>query len=822
MIEYRKIVQVVCFSGIIVLISGEAGAQLAEQAVSVASQDAKPSGADRLSQIVASWFLYAAFLPTVCLLAHKSFANQHEQDDRLVFPPRFLMRQGPYQIGLWLYVALAAGLFLALVLLDEFRGLLTDFLQYAEIDWKMSDDAEQIAVFTISFGITSLLLTNDFKINPFKHFRFIFCKLAAVPDRVDEIAHGLANLSISDVAGNRLINAAKISDPVKHVTAQELAIQNRNSPAYRWSMISHLYLFLHDSAKLSGNRSFFIDPNTKWKEVQLRYDELAGMYLITDKVRSEDADAWRGMLDALVGFQDRIVHLTAYFLISRSDKEEEIWAAAQALGAYEDEDRNFAPDPLNTVAALILTVSLTAFVGTLVGLMFLTWLPGVFENWAWGQKFFGFERFFAFEDWKNIDWVELKTPAKWGGFAVAVYIVPIVLMLGLKWIAFQLHGRVTMFRWRLLLVFVIVAYAGAVLGLVGMSAAIEAYQNGRMNFRLSVEENLLWGIAPALLTVTLIWVLHFIHRRSPSAHLSIAAGPFAMVRDWWSEIPTERRFNAGSCALLAGLVSTGISLAVLNDAPHERYFTEAVIEKALKPDVTGLSVVELDIRDRCQNHFNEKVLEFPRARPVRNKKPAPPPWNTKAEYCLEYTRATSAAMRIVVAVVSFFVGAGLFLPVFLFNIGLGHPSQSIDGKSLLSLFFGSDDEGSVRRVVLKPGAGKGATLFHEGDKADAAYLVIEGCLEVFRTVNGEERVIAQVGPDNIIGEYALVMGEDNPNRSASVRAVEPSVVVHISASRFKFILENMEPTMRRLVEIIVRREVELTRKFSESEAGAGL
>ena len=63
----------------------------------------------------------------------------------------------------------------------------------------------------------------------------------------------------------------------------------------------------------------------------------------------------------------------------------------------------------------------------------------------------------------------------------------------------------------------------------------------------------------------------------------------------------------------------------------------------------------------------------------------------------------------------------------------------------------------------------GSMLMTEGEKGSEAYILIEGLLEVFTTVEGVEQTLKIVKPGSIIGEMALL--REGLGRQASVRAV---------------------------------------------------
>ncbi len=100
----------------------------------------------------------------------------------------------------------------------------------------------------------------------------------------------------------------------------------------------------------------------------------------------------------------------------------------------------------------------------------------------------------------------------------------------------------------------------------------------------------------------------------------------------------------------------------------------------------------------------------------------------------------------------------------------------------------------------------GDYLFHTGDEADCAYLVEEGELLVHHTRDGKEVPFARIGPNEIVGEIAII--GDQP-RMASVKASKPTTLVPISQERMDVILESDPAMVKRLLRVLVRRLLEL-------------
>ena len=97
---------------------------------------------------------------------------------------------------------------------------------------------------------------------------------------------------------------------------------------------------------------------------------------------------------------------------------------------------------------------------------------------------------------------------------------------------------------------------------------------------------------------------------------------------------------------------------------------------------------------------------------------------------------------------------------------------------------------------------RGHRLFREGEEADAAYLVEKGKLEVTKKVRDDETVLAMMGPGDIIGEMALI---DGAPRSASVRAMEDTVVLRVSKANFQERLAGIDPICRAILTRLSQR-----------------
>jgi CRP-like cAMP-binding protein len=81
----------------------------------------------------------------------------------------------------------------------------------------------------------------------------------------------------------------------------------------------------------------------------------------------------------------------------------------------------------------------------------------------------------------------------------------------------------------------------------------------------------------------------------------------------------------------------------------------------------------------------------------------------------------------------------------------------------------------------------GATLFHEGDHSDWIGLIVNGRVKIScYGADGRERLVAVVGPGELLGELSAIDGEP---RSATATALEPLEAAVLTAEEFVGFLE---------------------------------
>ena len=96
----------------------------------------------------------------------------------------------------------------------------------------------------------------------------------------------------------------------------------------------------------------------------------------------------------------------------------------------------------------------------------------------------------------------------------------------------------------------------------------------------------------------------------------------------------------------------------------------------------------------------------------------------------------------------------------------------------------------------------GATIVSEGDAGHEAYLIVSGACDVTKRVGGGDQVVRRMGPGDTFGETALLTGEP---RSATVIAVEDTVVDMVTEQSLAHEIEAMKPWMAAFVRTLATR-----------------
>ncbi|MEW5765374.1 MAG: cyclic nucleotide-binding domain-containing protein [Acidobacteriota bacterium] len=124
----------------------------------------------------------------------------------------------------------------------------------------------------------------------------------------------------------------------------------------------------------------------------------------------------------------------------------------------------------------------------------------------------------------------------------------------------------------------------------------------------------------------------------------------------------------------------------------------------------------------------------------------------------------------------------------------------------------ADDLGRLSALLRERTLSKGEVLVREGEAGGSLFIVSRGLFEVRGTFAGEELDLGTLGRGDVIGEVSLL--HEVP-RTATVTAVEPSVVLEMETDNVSRLLNERHDLRARLeavVETRVRQTLDLLKK----------
>lgn len=139
--------------------------------------------------------------------------------------------------------------------------------------------------------------------------------------------------------------------------------------------------------------------------------------------------------------------------------------------------------------------------------------------------------------------------------------------------------------------------------------------------------------------------------------------------------------------------------------------------------------------------------------------------------------------------------------------------------TMVAELMGSTDQALVQAVVDRVDWRRleaGEVLFHQGDLADAAYFVVGGRVSVHIVDDGEERLVAELGRGEVVGELGLL---DQAPRSATVRAVRDTTFASFPAATFEELVATSPSMMLNVtLRILTRMRSPTQRKFDRASS----
>jgi signal transduction histidine kinase len=113
----------------------------------------------------------------------------------------------------------------------------------------------------------------------------------------------------------------------------------------------------------------------------------------------------------------------------------------------------------------------------------------------------------------------------------------------------------------------------------------------------------------------------------------------------------------------------------------------------------------------------------------------------------------------------------------------------------------------------------GEVLIAEGEKSDWVFIVLDGRLEVTRSIDRQSIVVAQLGVGEVVGEMAMLR---HTPRTATVRALTPGRLQRIEKDDFEGIIRDNSAAALSLLQIVMSRLQNTQAILAQQQKMAGL
>jgi signal transduction histidine kinase len=118
---------------------------------------------------------------------------------------------------------------------------------------------------------------------------------------------------------------------------------------------------------------------------------------------------------------------------------------------------------------------------------------------------------------------------------------------------------------------------------------------------------------------------------------------------------------------------------------------------------------------------------------------------------------------------------------------------------------------AIRNAGLQRDANAGQVIFREEDPGDGLYLVVEGMVEIFASLEKDgKQVLSRVGPGEVFGEMAII---ENAPRSAAAMAVEPTKLFFVPREAMLNLIESTPAMAISLMRLVSHRLREFNHQY---------
>jgi CRP-like cAMP-binding protein len=134
----------------------------------------------------------------------------------------------------------------------------------------------------------------------------------------------------------------------------------------------------------------------------------------------------------------------------------------------------------------------------------------------------------------------------------------------------------------------------------------------------------------------------------------------------------------------------------------------------------------------------------------------------------------------------------------------------------ISLFskMNAQELDKLGKVVKRESFGPNRTVFFEGDRSDALYVIVHGSAKVHQTSDqGKEQILRTVGKGEIFGEFAMFDGQP---RSASITTLESTEMLSLHHRDFKAVAGAAPDILWKVLEALCDRVRQLSTEMMDA------
>ena len=104
----------------------------------------------------------------------------------------------------------------------------------------------------------------------------------------------------------------------------------------------------------------------------------------------------------------------------------------------------------------------------------------------------------------------------------------------------------------------------------------------------------------------------------------------------------------------------------------------------------------------------------------------------------------------------------------------------------------------------------GTYIFHQGERADSMYVLVNGEAEIIVSEGGTETALRRIGRNQVVGEIALLTDE---TRSASIRAVSDLEAIRLTRETFVELVKDRTDISFQLIQQLAKRLFDTTKRY---------